>query len=163
MKIGIPKEIKGGETRVAVSPVGVRTLVRKGHEVLVERAAGSKSGWADSAYREAGATLVRDLAMVYRRADLICKVKEPQPQEIALLRKGHILFTFLHLAGNPQLLAALRKTKVVAIGYETIQSKDGQLPLLSPMSEIAGRLATLIGANFLRKDLGGEWSSPLGD
>lgn len=156
MRIGIPKEIKIGETRVAVSPEGVRTLIDKGHTVYLQHNAGQKAGWPDKLYCKVGARLVRDLSTVYRQSDLICKVKEVQTQEIPLLRSGQVLFTFLHLAGKPRLLKALCKKKIVAIAYETVETADGRRPILNAMSEIAGRVAGLIGANYLRKDLGGK-------
>lgn len=156
MRIGIPKEIKTGETRVAVSPDGVRALRRAGHQVFVQKGAGVLTGWSDAAYRKAGATILRTMHEVFRRADLICKVKEPQLQEIPLLRPGQILFTYLHLASSPQLIHALQRTKCVAIGYETIELVDGRLPLLEPMSDVAGRVAMLMGVGFLRSDHGGK-------
>ncbi len=156
MHIGIPKEIKSGETRVAVSPAGVKTLRTKGHVITVQSGAGRGSGWTDADYRQAGATMVRDRDRVFRRAELLCKVKEPQPAEIKLLRPGQVLFTFLHLAGSPRLLSALRQRRVVALGYETIETKAGRLPLLSPMSDVAGRVAALLGTHFLRSDWGGK-------
>jgi len=148
VKIGIPQEIKSGETRVAVAPEGVATLVRGGHEVLVQRGAGRRSGWPDTEYRQAGAKLLSSLKEVFRRATLICKVKEPQAEEVRLLRKDQILFTFLHLGGNPRLLKALVKKKIIGISYDTVQTKQGDLPILAPMSEVAGRVATELGAKF---------------
>lgn len=156
MRIGVPKEIKVGETRVAVSPKGVATLVQHGHDVFVQVGAGNKCGWSDLNYRDAGAKMLHDLESVYRRADLICKVKEPQPVEIPLLRKLVVLFTFFHFAGYPRLLSILRKKEIVAIAYETIETKGGKLPILAPMSEIAGSVSVLLGAEYLRSDRGGK-------
>lgn len=151
MRIGIPKEIKVGETRIAVSPAGVRQLTRRGHEVFVQQGAGVAAGWSDRAYRRAGAKLVRGLATVYRRAELVCKVKEPEAQELRLLGRGQILFTFLHLGGNPGLAKGLRRKGVVAIAYDTIRDRKGGLPLLTPMSEIAGEVAVRIGVSRWRR------------
>jgi len=156
MRIGIPKETKSGETRVAVAPAGVRHLVKAGHEVCLQSGAGRYAGWSDTEYRNAGARIRRDLRSIYQRAELICKVKEPQSEEIPLLRKGQVLFTFLHLAGNRRLLKALQKRRVVALAYETVERSNGQRPLLNPMSEVAGRVAVLLGADFLRSDFGGK-------
>ena len=156
MHIGIPKETKAGETRVAVSPAGVHALRTKGHVIFVQSGAGRGSGWTDADYRQAGATMVRAPDRLFRQAELLCKVKEPQPEEIKRLRPGQILFTFLHLAGSPRLLSALRRQRIVALGYETIETKTGRLPLLSPMSDVAGRVAALLGTHFLRSDWGGK-------
>ncbi len=153
--IGIPKEIKAGETRVAVAPEGVARLVRRGHQVIVQSGAGLAAGWSDRQYRQAGARLCRELTVVYKRAQLICKVKEPLTKEIRLLRSHHILFTFLHLAGNPALRRALSRTGCVAIAYESITSR-GALPILASMSEVAGRIAMQLGAQFLRPQYGGK-------
>lgn len=155
MVIGIPKEVKTGELRVAMTPGGVRRIVESGSVVLVERGAGTGSGYSDTAYRQAGAKIISSRRDLYRKSDLILKVKEPQPAEVPFLRPGVILFSFLHLAANPRLSHELVRRKVTAIAYETVEGEGG-FPLLRPMSEIAGLLAPLIGANYLRKDLGGK-------
>ncbi|GBD10847.1 Alanine dehydrogenase [bacterium HR23] len=156
MRIGLPKEVKTEEYRVALTPDKVAELVRSGHTVLVEKGAGEGSGFADSAYHEAGARLVPTPADVFAEADLVVKVKEPQPQEYELLRRRQVLFTYLHLAAYPDVAHALLRSGVIAIAYETVQLPDGQLPLLIPMSEIAGRMAPLIGAYYLQRPLGGK-------
>lgn len=155
MIVGILKEIKAYEFRVALTPDGVRQVTHSGHEVLVEKGAGSGAGFQDRDYRNVGARIA-DRSGVFKRSELILKVKEPQPSEYRLLRPGLLLFTFLHLAANRPLLRELLKRKVTAIAYETVQTEDGRLPLLAPMSEIAGLLTPLIGANYLRKDMGGK-------
>ncbi|MCM8744941.1 alanine dehydrogenase [Thermomicrobium sp. CFH 73360] len=153
--IGIPREIKPREYRVAQPPHGVRELVRHGHTVLVERGAGVGSGFNDAAYVAAGATLVDDAATVWSEAELVVKVKEPMEAEYPFLRPGLILFTFLHLAANEALTRVLLEREVTAIAYETVQSPDGSLPLLAPMSEVAGRLAVQVGAYYLMEPYGG--------
>ncbi len=155
MIIGLPKETKLHEYRVAMTPIAVSDLVQAGHTLLVEPRAGLAAGWADNLYRDAGARIV-SRKEIFRRAEMIVKVKEPQSSEFHLFREGQVLFTFLHLAGYPSLIRVLQRRKVIAIGYETVETADGSLPLLAPMSEIAGRLASLMGANCLRKDLGGK-------
>lgn len=155
MKIGIPKEIKNNEKRVALPPAGVYELVQEGHEVLVEANAGIGSTFSDEAYRAVGATIVANAADVWA-ADMVMKVKEPLPEEYSYLRAGLLLFTYLHVAANPELAKALMFSKVRAIGYENVQLANGTLPLLSPMSEIAGRMAVQIGAQFLEKIYGGK-------
>lgn len=155
MKIGIPKEIKNNENRVALPPAGVYDLVQEGHEVLVEANAGIGSTFSDEAYRAVGATIVANAADVWA-ADMVMKVKEPLPEEYSYLRAGLLLFTYLHVAANPELAKALMSSKVRAIGYENVQLANGALPLLSPMSEIAGRMAVQIGAQFLEKIYGGK-------
>ena len=154
MIIGVPKEIKIEEFRVGLTPLGVRDLLHEGHTVLVETGAGAGSGFSDEQYRDAGAELVQK-DMLFRKAELIVKVKEPLPAEYAFLRQGQALFTFLHLAPNRDLTLALLKKKITGFGYETL-SKDGALPLLAPMSEIAGRMAPLMGAYYLQKFKGGS-------
>ncbi|MHB9146081.1 MAG: alanine dehydrogenase [Symbiobacteriia bacterium] len=156
MKIGVPKEIKANENRVAITPAGVSTLARAGHQVFVEKAAGAGSGFEDQDYAKAGATILATAAEVYGTADMIMKVKEPLPPEYDYFREGQVLFTYLHLAPEPELTQALMRKKVVAIAYETVQLADGSLPLLTPMSEVAGRMATQIGAHFLEKAQGGR-------
>ncbi|WP_291291981.1 alanine dehydrogenase [Enterococcus sp.] len=155
MKIGIPKEIKNNENRVALPPAGVYELVQEGHEVLVETSAGIGSTFADEAYREVGATIVSTAADAWG-ADMVMKVKEPLPEEYPYLRPGLLLFTYLHVAANPDLAKVLMSSKVRAIAYENVQLANGALPLLSPMSEIAGRMAVQIGAQFLEKVYGGK-------
>jgi alanine dehydrogenase len=154
MILGVPREIKAEENRVAITPIGVGALVAHGHRVLVEREAGTGSGITDRLYESAGAQIVSaDIA--WRDADLVLKVKEPLPEEYCHLRPGLVLFTYLHLAANEALTAALIDRRVRAVAYETIQLDDGPLPLLSPMSEVAGRLAVQAGAWCLQAENGG--------
>jgi alanine dehydrogenase len=155
-KIGVPKEILDNENRVALTQAGARTLVSQGHTVYVQKNAGIGSDITDEEYRQAGATVLPDAASVFSEANIILKVKEPQASEIPLLNKKHILFTYLHLAAKPELAQALAKTGATCIGYETVQTANGQLPLLIPMSEIAGRMAPQIGASLLEKPHGGR-------
>jgi alanine dehydrogenase len=155
-KIGVPKEILDNENRVALTQAGARTLVSQGHTVYVQKHAGIGSDISDEEYRQAGATILPDAANVFGEANIILKVKEPQESEIPLLSKKHILFTYLHLAANIELAQALAKTGATCIGYETVQTGNGQLPLLTPMSEIAGRMAPQIGASLLEKPHGGR-------
>ena len=155
MRIGVPREIKDMEFRVAMVPDGVRQLADSGHELLIERGAGEQSGFPDEAYTQAGGRLV-DAEEVFGAPDLIVKVKEPQPLEIRRLRPGQTLFTYLHLAAAPEVAEALRAADVVGIAYETIQDPDGSFPVLAPMSEVAGRLAVQIGVTLLQKDRGGK-------
>jgi alanine dehydrogenase len=156
MIIGVPRETKSHEYRVGVTPTGVRTLVEDGQTVLVEKNAGLGSGLSDTQYQEAGAELVASAAGLYRRAELILKVKEPQPDEYEMLRPGQILFTYLHLAPAPVLTQVLLEREITGIAYETVQAEDGSLPLLQPMSEVAGRMAVQVGAHFLQKENGGK-------
>ncbi|HJR91236.1 MAG TPA: alanine dehydrogenase [Acidimicrobiia bacterium] len=156
MIVGVPKEIKTNEQRVALTPIGVRELVDGGHEVLIEKTAGEGSAIHDSAYEAQGATIVPSAEEVFGQADLILKVKEPQSGEVGMLRGGQVLFTYLHLAAYPKLAAGLREKGVVALAYETVQLPDRSLPLLAPMSEIAGRMATQVGAYFLESVQGGR-------
>lgn len=155
MIVGIPKEIKNNENRVAITPAGVTALVQSGHEVRIETNAGLGSGFTDDDYRAVGATIVPTAADAWA-ADMVMKVKEPLPQEYGFFREGLILFTYLHLAPEPELTKALMEKKVVAIAYETIQLDNGALPLLMPMSEVAGRMSVQIGAQFLEKPYGGK-------
>lgn len=155
MIIGVPREVKEEESRVALTPSGVGAFLAHGHAVLVERGAGDGSSLRDALYRDAGATLV-DAAEVWARADLVLKVKEPIASEYPLLRPGVALFTYLHLAANAELTNVLLERRVRALGYETLQLADGSLPLLAPMSEIAGRLATQVGAWCLEAQNGGR-------
>lgn len=156
MIIGVPKEIKINEDRVAITPAGVQTFTGAGHKVLIEEKAGLGSGITDEAYISSGAELVASATEVFKRADMIMKVKEPLSSEYQLLIEGQILFTYLHLAREPELTAALTKNKVTAVAYETIQLDNGILPLLTPMSEIAGKMAVQVGAHFLEKPYGGK-------
>jgi alanine dehydrogenase len=155
MNIGVPREIKEQESRVGLLPSGAYQLVKRGHRVLVERGAGAGSGYRDEDYRAAGAELLADHAEVFRQADMIVKVKEPLPSEYALLRPGLILFTYLHLAANRVLTLALLQSRVTALGYETVEV-NRRLPLLEPMSEIAGRMSIIMGGYFLAKHSGGN-------
>ena len=155
MKIGVPKEIKNNEYRVGLTPASVRELTARGHAVLVECNAGAAIGLSDEQYRAAGATLMPDAATIFAASEMIVKVKEPQPQECAMLRPGQILYTYLHLAPDPEQTAALIKSGAVCIAYETITGPHGGLPLLAPMSEVAGRMAVQAGAAHLEKSKGG--------
>lgn len=155
MTIGVPKEIKAQENRVALLPSAAYQLIKHGHQVIVERGAGTGSGYPDSDYEQAGARLVAEHAAVFAAAELIVKVKEPLPDEYPLLRPGQLLFTYLHLAANRDLTDALLKSGATAIAYETIEV-NRRLPLLEPMSEIAGRMSVLVGGYFLAKHCGGN-------
>ncbi|HET6954222.1 MAG TPA: alanine dehydrogenase [Acidimicrobiales bacterium] len=154
--VGVPRETKPGEHRVAVAPEGVGELTRRGVPVLVEVGAGMDSGIGDGEYRAAGAEVVDRAAEVWERADLVCKVKEPQVDELDWLRPGLVLFAYLHLAAYPALAAALLHGGVAAVAFETVQSHTGGLPLLTPMSEVAGRMAPQVGARFLEREAGGR-------
>jgi alanine dehydrogenase len=154
--VGVPKEIKTSEFRVAITPVGVREMSDRGHQVVIEAGAGEGSTIFDSEFEAQGATIVPNAEEVFGAAEMIMKVKEPQAGEVARLRSGQILFTYLHLAAYPQLAAGLLKRGIVGIAYETVQLPDRSLPLLAPMSEIAGRMATQVGAYFLEKTNGGR-------
>jgi alanine dehydrogenase len=156
VRIGIPKEIKDHEYRVGMIPAGVHALVQGGHEVFVEQGAGLGSGIADAQYAEAGARLVPDAAAVWSQGDMVVKVKEPVEAEFAHLRPGQVLFTYLHLAPLPKLTDVLLERQVTGIAYETIVDSEGRLPLLTPMSEVAGRMAVQVGASFLQKIHGGR-------
>ena len=156
MKVGVPTEIKTDEYRVALTPVGVRELVDRGHEVLVQSGAGDGSALPDEAYVEQGARILPDAAAVFEQAEMILKVKEPQAPEVAMLRPGQILFTYLHLAPVPELAKSLCDSGATCIAYETVEDAAGHLPLLAPMSEIAGKLAAQSGAFMLEKPLGGR-------
>lgn len=151
MKVGVPKEIKNNENRVAMTPAGVHSLLLAGHEVLIESGAGEGSGFSDDGYAEAGATIIPTAAEVWNSSDMIMKVKEPLEEEFQYFREGLILFTYLHLAPLPELTKALQESGVTAIAYETVQLPDRSLPLLTPMSEVAGRMSIQIGAHFLEK------------
>lgn len=156
MIVGVPKEIKNREFRVAMTPEGVRELVSRGHSVLVQQSAGLGAGFEDADYTKVGANLAADAAEVFKRADLVVKVKEPQPEETQLLRPGQTLFTYLHLAADADLTARLLSSGASAIAYEAVTDAQGTLPLLSPMSEVAGRLSIQEGARFLEKHQGGK-------
>lgn len=154
MIIGVPKEVKEGEWRVSLVPGGVRRLVREGHRVWIEEGAGADAGFADSEYAGAGAEVVARERVW--EADIVVKVKEPQVEELSYLKRGQLLLAYLHLAASPELAIELMKAGVVAIGYETVETDAGELPLLVPMSEVAGRLAVQIGAGLLQRDKGGN-------
>lgn len=155
-KVGVPKEILDNEYRVALTLAGTSALVSDGHTVYIEKNAGVGSGITDEEYKAAGARILPDAASVFGEADLILKVKEPQASEVPMLRKNQMLFTYLHLAAHPKLTVDLCKTGATCIAYETVQTENGALPLLTPMSEIAGRLSTQIGANYLERPMGGR-------
>ena len=155
MLIGIPKEIKNNENRVALTPAGVHSLVQKGHQVLVETKAGLGSGFTDADYKAQGATIVETAAEAWA-ANLVVKVKEPLAAEYVFLRDNLLLFTYLHMAAAPELADAMTISKTIGIAYETVRDQEGHLPLLVPMSEVAGRMAVQIGAHFLTKQEGGS-------
>ncbi len=156
MRIGVPKEIKNHEYRVGLTPSSVRELIAHGHQVMVQENAGTAIGLDDAQYKAAGAEMVATAAEIFQRAEMIVKVKEPQPVECAMLRPGQILYTYLHLAPDPEQAAALVKSGAVCIAYETITGPGGGLPLLAPMSEVAGRMAIQAGATYLEKSHGGR-------
>ncbi|HEU5252305.1 MAG TPA: alanine dehydrogenase [Solirubrobacterales bacterium] len=156
MKIGVPTEIKSDEYRVAVTPAGVRELSEHGHEVVVQAGAGEGSAIDDGSYEAQGATIVPDAAAVFEAAEMILHVKELQPNEIEMLRPGQLLFTYLHLAPDPEQTRGLCGAGVTAIAYETVEDPHGRLPLLAPMSEVAGKIATQAGAFMLEKPMGGR-------
>ncbi len=156
MRVGCPKEIKNNENRVGLTPGGARSFVAAGHAVTVERGAGERSGFTDAEYEAVGARLVPTAAEVFGEAELVLKVKEPQAAELELLRPGQILFTYLHLAPDPEQARGLLRRKVTAIAYETIHDGTGRLPLLTPMSEVAGRMAAHVGAFYLQQPNGGR-------
>ncbi|MBU9710304.1 alanine dehydrogenase [Evansella tamaricis] len=155
MKIGVPKEIKNNENRIALTPAGVLTLHQAGHDIFVEKDAGIGSGFSNDAYIEAGAIILDEAKDVWDSAEMVMKVKEPLPNEYVFFREGLVLFTYLHLAAVPELAAALTEKKVIAVAYETVEV-NRTLPLLTPMSEVAGRMASQIGAQFLEKPKGGS-------
>src|SRR4051794_28076134 len=156
MKVGVPTEIKTDEYRVAITPAGVRELVDRGHEVLIQHGAGTGSAIPDEEYVEQGASIVPDAAAVFSGSDMIVKVKEPQPGEVAMLEPRHTLFTYLHLAPDAELTRGLMESGATCIAYETVTDAKGKLPLLAPMSEVAGKIATQAGAFMLEKPLGGR-------
>ncbi len=156
MIVGVPREIKDRENRVSTTPAGVAEFVARGHEVLVEQGAGAGSGFSDAEYTAAGASVVDTHEAVFERAEMIVKVKEPIAEEYDLLRPDQILFTYLHLAAEEALTRALMRNRVKAVAYETVQLPSGVLPLLTPMSEVAGRMAVQVGAHYLERTYGGR-------
>ena len=156
MRIGIPKEIKNNENRVGMTPAGVAEMVKHGHEVLVQHKAGEGSGFSDEDYVRAGAKILQNIDFVYQEADMIVKVKEPIEPEYPLVRKGQLVFTYFHFACERELTEAMIRSGAVCLAYETVQLPDRSLPLLLPMSEVAGRMATLNGAYYLQKTKGGK-------
>ena len=156
MIIGVPKEIKQEEYRVGLLPSTAKKLVEKGHKVLVEKNAGLGSGIKNEDYKNAGAEILDSPEEIFRKAGLIVKVKEPQEEEYPLLREGQIVFTYFHFAASRKLTEAMLRSKIIAFAYETVQKEDGSLPLLAPMSEIAGKLAPQEGAKYLEKPSGGK-------
>ena len=156
MLIGVPKEIKTHEYRVGLTTGSAHELVHHGHQVIVESGAGEGIGLSDELYREAGAEIVASAAEVFQRAEMVVKVKEPQPKECAMLREGQVLFTYLHLAPDPEQTRALLDSGCIAIAYETVTGPNNTLPLLSPMSEVAGRMSIQAGAHCLEKEQGGS-------
>lgn len=162
MIVGVPKEVKDHEARVALTPAGVTMLRHHGHQVLVQQNAGIGSSIGDMEYEEAGATLADSASAVWSKADLVVKVKEPQPEECELFRPGLLLFTYLHLAPLPELTQQLLKKRVNSVAYETIREADGSLPLLTPMSEVAGRMSVQVGAQYLEAPNGGRGILPGG-
>src|SRR5215218_5412875 len=156
MKVGVPTEIKDDEYRVALTPAGARELAEHGHEVLIQAGAGEGSAIQDDAYSSQGARILPDAAAVFEQAEMILGVKEPQPDEVEMLRPEHTLFTYLHLAPAPELTKELQASGATCVAYETVEDSQGRLPLLAPMSEVAGKIATQAGAFFLEKPLGGR-------
>ncbi|MDA0780773.1 MAG: alanine dehydrogenase [Rickettsiales bacterium] len=156
MLIGVPKEIKNHEYRVSISPRGVRELNYHGHQVMVQKGAGDGIGFEDIQYQEAGALVIENVEEIFERSDMIVKVKEPQPEECQMLSEGQILFCYLHLAAEPKIAEALINSGCIAIAYETVTDKMGNLPLLAPMSEVAGRVSIQVGAYFLQRGNGGR-------
>jgi alanine dehydrogenase len=156
MRIGVPTEIKADEYRIAITPAGVRELTAHGHEVLVQAGAGEGSAMGDEQFRAQGAQIVMDAVSVFAAAELVLKVKEPQPEEVEMLREGQTLFTYLHLAADRPLTDALVASGTTAVAYETVTDRGGHLPLLAPMSEVAGKIATQAGAFMLERPLGGR-------
>ena len=156
MRVGVPKEIKNHEYRVGLTPASVAELTAQGHEVLVEALAGNGIDFSDRDYMDAGARILPNAAEVFAAAEMIVKVKEPQPGEIAMLRPHHTLFTYLHLAADKAQAEGLMKSGATCIAYETVTSRSGQLPLLKPMSEVAGRMSVQVGAHYLEKEQGGR-------
>jgi len=156
MLIGVPKEIKNHEYRIGLTPAGARELVGNGHKVIVQRDGGKSIGLTNEMYQKAGADIVDTAEEIFARADMIIKVKEPQPNECKMLRKGQVLYTYLHLAPDPEQTKALIESGCTAIAYETVTDRSGGLPLLAPMSEVAGRMSIQAGAHALEKAQGGS-------
>ncbi|HWU73982.1 MAG TPA: alanine dehydrogenase, partial [Sphingomonas sp.] len=156
MRVGVPKEIKNHEYRVGLTPSSVAELHAAGHEVIVETKAGMGIDFEDQAYIDAGARIVPDAKTVFAESDMIVKVKEPQPQEVAMLEPRHVLFTYLHLAADKPQAEGLMKSGATCIAYETVTAARGGLPLLKPMSEVAGRMSVQVGAHYLEKEQGGR-------
>ena len=156
MKIGIPKEIKNNENRVGMTPAGVAEFIRHGHEVMVQHTAGVNSGFADEAYEKVGARILPDIQSVYREAEMIVKVKEPIAEEYPLIHQDQLVFTYFHFACDKELTDAMLKSGAVCLAYETVETDNHQLPLLIPMSEVAGRMAIVNGAFYLQKTKGGK-------
>jgi alanine dehydrogenase len=156
MIIGVPKEIKDSEARVGVTPAGVKALTEAGHKVLVETQAGALSGFPDEDYQDAGAEMVGEAGQVWGKSEMVVKVKEPIEREYVFFREGLVLFTYLHLAPLPALTDKLLETKIIGIAYETVRDCQGTLPLLTPMSEVAGRMSVQVGATYLEKEHGGR-------
>ena len=156
MIIGVPKEIKDNESRVGITPAGVKALTETGHKVLVETQAGAQSGFPDDDYQNAGAEIVGDAGYVWGKSEMVVKVKEPIEPEYPYFREGLILFTYLHLAPLPDLTSKLLESKVIGIAYETVRDRQGTLPLLTPMSEVAGRMSVQVGASYLERERGGR-------
>jgi alanine dehydrogenase len=154
MRVAVPRELKNNEFRVAITPAGVHELILSGHEVFIETQAGAGSSIPDAAFEAAGATILPDAATTWERAELLLKVKEPIASEYGYFRRGLVLFTYLHLAAEPELTGALLSSGITAIAYETVQLANRSLPLLAPMSEVAGRLSTIVGANTMLKPNG---------
>jgi alanine dehydrogenase len=155
VKVGVPRELKDNEYRIAITPSGVRELVVAGHSVLIERGAGSGSSISDAQFERAGASIAPDADTVFADSDMVLKVKEPVEEEWHRLRDGLVLFTYLHLAASREVTRAIMKAGTTAVAYETVALPDGSLPLLAPMSEVAGRMAPQVGANYLERERGG--------
>ncbi|MFN5920021.1 MAG: alanine dehydrogenase, partial [Bacteroidota bacterium] len=156
MIIGVPKEIKNNENRVGLTPAGVSSFTKAGHKVFVQSTAGVGSGFSDDEYKKAGATMLKTIADVYKKAEMIVKVKEPIKEEYGLIKPGQLLFTYFHFASYEPLTKAMIKSKAVCLAYETVEKKDRSLPLLVPMSEVAGRMSVQEGAKYLEKPMGGR-------
>jgi len=156
MIIGVPKEIKDNEARVGITPAGVKSLTEAGHKIFVETQAGAQSGFLDDEYQNAGAEIVGDAGCVWGKSEMVVKVKEPVGPEYPFFREGLVLFTYLHLAPVPDLTSKLLDSKVIGIAYETVRDRQGTLPLLTPMSEVAGRMSVQVGATYLEKERGGR-------
>lgn len=156
MIVGVPKEIKDNENRVALTPAGAKELVKNGHQVFVQSIAGEGSGFPDQSYKDSGAEILRSIEAVYEKADMIMKVKEPIEPEYPLIKKNQLVFTYFHFASSETLTRAMIKSKAICLAYETVESEDGTLPLLVPMSEVAGRMAIQQGAKYLEKPLKGR-------